>query len=147
MSQSDAHRQLVLNVAEALRCRCPLIRLVTDTQSTPGEPIPPIISGYRPDVFAMVSSSETSIIAEAKTDNDLENKHTNNQIAAFINYLEQKKNGLFVLSVSGNRADRAKTMLRFIVRNRQKTNTSVAVFDGCDFWFIDSFGGRMWHLS
>ena len=87
------------------------------------------------------------MIAEAKTDRDLDNKHTHNQVVSFIAYLERKGNGLFVLSVTGCGADHAKTLLRFIRQDIRVTHTDIAVFDSCDFWFIDPNGGKMWHLS
>lgn len=148
MSQSDIHRNLVIRVAEALAVRYPGVSFTTDLQQIPGDAVPPVIGGFRPDVYACRrTSAGPVVIAEAKTDRDLDNKHTYNQVASFIAYLEQIGNGLFVLSVTGYGADHAKTLLRFIRQDVRVTYTGIAVFDSCDFWFIDPDGGRKWHLS
>ena len=148
MSQSDIHRNLVIRVAEALEARYPGVSFTTDVQQIPGDAVPPNIGGFRPDVYACrKTSADPVVIAEAKTDRDLDNKHTHNQVVSFIAYLERKGNGLFVLSVTGCGADHAKTLLRFIRQDIRATHTDIAVFDSCDFWFIDPNGGRMWHLS
>lgn len=147
MSQSDAHRMLVIRVAKAIQSRYPRIWLTTDLQRAPGNPVPPLIGGYRPDVYARRHSTKFFVIAEAKTDRDLDNKHSHRQISSFINFLEQQDNGLFVLSVTGHGANRAKTLLRFMRRVLQVKNAEIAVFDGCDFWLLTSPGGESWHLS
>lgn len=147
MSQSEQHRHLVIQVVKALEARLPLMSFIVDVQQKPGGAVPPLIEGFRPDVYASEDSSHSIVIAEAKTDGDLNNTHTNKQIACFLNYLERKKNGFFVLSVNGCRADSARTLLRFVRQVTHVTNTAIAVFDGFDFWLLDSSNGAKWHLS
>ena len=147
MSQSDAHKQLVIRVVGALQSRYPRISIVTDIQQNPGDAVPPIIDGYRPDVYANITSANHTLIAEAKTDCDLNNTHTYNQILTFISYLERRRNGIFVLSVTGCRADRAKTILRFMHQEERVMSTDIAIFDGCDFWCFDQTGSITWRLS
>ncbi|MCY3767943.1 MAG: hypothetical protein OXG56_01035 [Gammaproteobacteria bacterium] len=118
-----------------------------DLQPKPGDPVPPLINGFRPDVISRSNLENSIVIAEAKTDRDLDNKHTENQIASFINYLEKKGNGCLVLSVTGCGADRAKTFLRFMHQSEKVRITNLTVFDGCDFWQLESFGGIAWHLG
>ncbi|MCY4132712.1 MAG: hypothetical protein OXF39_08760 [Nitrospira sp.] len=147
MSQSDEHRDLVLQVVEALENRYPLMTFIADVQKEPGDEVPPLIDGFRPDVYASKEPSSSTIIAEAKTARKIFSKHTNNQILAFVNYLERRKNGFFVLSVTGCGADSARTLLRFIRQGTHVKRTTLAVFDGCDFWLLDSSDGATWHLS
>ena len=147
MSQSDAHRKLVIQVTRALESRYPRISFITDVQQIPGDEVPPLIDGFRPDVYGRKTSVNYIVIAEAKTDGDLDNKHTHNQIKSFIDYLERKENGFFVLSVTGYGANRAKTLLRFIRQDMDMMSTDITVFDGCDFWLPDPTGGTIWHLS
>lgn len=147
MSQSEQHRNLVIQVVKVLEARCPLMSFITDVQQNPGDPVSPVVDGFRPDVYATGESESSIVIAEAKTDGDLDNKHTNKQVISFINYLERRRNGFFVLSVTGYGANRAKTLLRFARQVTNVTSTTIAVFDGCDFWLLDSNGGRIWHLS
>ena len=147
MSQSDLHRHLVIQVVKALEARFPSMSFITDVQQKPGDKVPPLIDGFRPDVYASEAFSSSIIIAEAKTDGDLNNEHTNNQIVAFVNYLERRRDGFFVLSVTGCGADRARTLLRFACQLTHVNSTAIAVFDGCDFWSLDSSDGATWHLS
>lgn len=146
MSQSDTHKWLVMQVAKALESRFPRLSIVTDLQKSPGDPIPPLIDGYRPDLYGRITVENSTVIAEAKTDSDLEKTHTYNQIETFISYLERKGDGLFVLSVTGCRADLAKTLLRFTRIRVQANTTNIAVFDGCDFWQLDPIGYITWRL-
>ena len=147
MSQSEQHRNLVIQVVKVLEARDPLMSFIADVQQKPGDEVPPIINGFRPDVYAWKESDNSFVIAEAKTDNDLKNKRTDNQVKSFLNYLEQKRNGFFILAVTGCRAGRAKTLLRFVRQITHVTRTTIAVFDGCDFWLLDSSDGVTWHLS
>ena len=147
MSQSDAHRDLVLRVASELESRYPQFSVTTDIQQNPGDPTPPLINGFRPDVYATTKKDLVSvIIAEAKTDGDLDNWHTEDQLSTFINHLEQKGNGSFILSVTGYKSDHAKTLLRFIRQANQVTDTALIVFDSHDFWKLDLNSGLLWHL-
>lgn len=147
MSQSDAHRDLVLAVVAKIASRHPNMSIVSDVQQNPGDAVPPMISGFRPDVYATISAGTSSvIIAEAKTDSDLDNQHTDNQLSAFTSYLESKKNGCFILSVTGHSADYAKTLLRFLRQTNNITNTDLIVFDSLDLWKLDKSSGVLWHL-
>ena len=119
---------------------------ITDVQQKPGDEVPPLIDGFRPDVYACKESGSSIVIAEAKTNCDLENKHTNSQVVSFINYLERRRGGFFALSVTGYGANRSKTLLRFVRLVTHVTSTAIAVFDGCDFWLLDSSNGATWHL-
>ena len=147
MSQSDAHRELVIQVTKALESRYPRISFITDVQQIPGDEVPPLIGGFRPDVYGRKTSANSIVIAEAKTDGDLDNKHTHNQIKSFIDYLERRENSFFVLSVTGYGANRAKTLLWFMRQDMNVISTDIIVFDGCDFWLLDPTGRTIWHLS
>ena len=147
MSQSDAHRRLIIQVVDALTNRYPSIRMVTDLQVQPGDDIPPLICGVRPDVYGRCDPGRSFIIAEAKTDRDLDNRHTSQQIATFIRFLEQFDQGLFVLAVSGRSADRAKTVMRFLCSTAGVIKTRLQIFDGYDFWLLNRTRGISWHLD
>ena len=148
MSQSDKHRALVLETVYTLEIRYPRISIVSDMQAVPGDTVPPIIDGFRPDVYGRALSGDLTVIAEAKTDGDLDNNHTMEQIVSFINYLERKKDGLFILSVTGCRADFSKTLMRFLLLGMEVTSTQIMVFDSLDFWrYVVTNGGFQWRLS
>ena len=91
MSQSEAHKTLVEMVAEAVEKRYPGIVINVDLQQSPGDELPLLIGGFRPDLYAKNNQKGLIIIAEAKTDNDIDNRHTYEQITSFIKYLERHK--------------------------------------------------------
>ena len=146
MSQSDQHRNLVIQVVKALESRYPLTSFIADVPKKPGDAVPPVIDGFRPDVYATKESGSSIVIVEAKTDSDLDNRRTNNQVVSFVNYLERKRNGLFILSATGCGSNRAKTLLRFVCQVTHVTSTAIEVFDGCDFWLLDSRNSATRHL-
>ena len=88
MSESSAHRKLVFNLASAVEVRYSNVSITVDVQEIPGDPIP-LINGYRPDIYGTVDGA--LLIAEAKTNTDLDSNHTLAQIISFISYLEQLK--------------------------------------------------------
>ena len=138
MSESEEHRSLVVKVRDVLHVLHPEGVHTTHLQRAPGDPIPPRLGGFRPDV--LIRDGATRIIADAKTDRDLDRKHTYDQAVSFVRYLERSKAGLFVLSVTARRADLAKTVLRFVYREIGPSRTKVAVFDECDLWLLQSNG-------
>ncbi len=147
MSQSDAHRSLVQSIVEKLVQRYPGLKLNADLQQSPGDELPPFIGGYRPDVYARQDCEGLVVIAEAKTDNDIDSPHTRAQLTSFISHLERQKLGYFILVVTGVGATRAKTLLRFMRMELQVKNTKLEVFDTCDLWLLDSHGGIQWLLT
>ena len=146
MSQSELHKSLVETVTAAIKKRHQGIVTTVDLQMQPGDELPPIIDGFRPDVYARNSQTGLIIIAEAKTDNDILNEHTYQQVTSFINYLERQKKAKLILAVTGIGANSAKTLLRFICRELNVKSTVIEVFDCCDFWLIDPNGWVKWHL-
>ena len=143
MSESDEHRSLVLGVRDELCALYPGGLTLIDFQRMPGDEVPPLIGGFRPDVF--IRNSDTTIIADAKTASDLGRVHTYDQVASFINYLETTSAGVFVLSVTGPCADLAKTVLRFVSHETKVAGVRVGVFDECDLWLLDP-NGVTWHV-
>ena len=138
------HRLLVAQAAKAIEGRHPGLSMVTDPRLRTGDPLPCLIGGHRPDIYGCTSGFVA--IAEAKTDNDIDNAHTYSQLSAFIGYLENTPSALFVFAVTGPRADQAKTVLRFLESSRRSL-IPVAVYDECDFWFLDRGGAMTWRLG
>lgn len=150
MSQSRAHEQLIIATADALKHRNPNLLIEVDLQDAPGDPIPPLIGGFRPDIIAKSNIPRpNTFIAEAKTDHDIDKTHTLEQIAAYVNHLEalQTGTGTFILAVHGQVAGIARNVLRFACRERVSPRLHVLLFDGFDFWRLGSKGEALWHLS
>ena len=146
MSQSKAHRTLVKGTVDALVSRYTNISMRVDLQQKPGDEVPPKICGFRPDIYATRKQGHSIVIAEAKTDGDIDNQHTHDQVISFIKRLNRSEESLFILAVTGYGADRAKTVMRFIRKELQVVSAEIEVFDGCDFWRLDSREGINWHL-
>lgn len=147
MSQSEAHKGLVEDTAQALAIRFPGISLSVDLQKSPGDEIPPLIGNFRPDIYAKLPKLDMIIIAEAKTDRDIDNWHTHAQIRAFITYMNDLQGeGKLILAVAGNSANSAKTLMRFIFSEITVTDMHIEVYDGLDFWMLDVEAGRQWRL-
>ncbi len=147
MSQSEEHQQLVNSIAKSIKTNYGELIVISDLQKFPGDEIPPLISGFRPDVYAY-DKENLIVIAEAKTDTDIDNKHTYDQLRAFIEYLEKDwRKSIFVFAVNGSGVDRAKTVLRFLCKEIKLNNTQIQIFDTYDHWFFDSIGGVKWHLN
>ncbi len=73
---------------------------------------PTKINGFIPDIFASDVPTTWSMTGEAKTEGDIETKHSRQQIAAFLDYLAYTQNGLLVLAVPISLKPRAKSLVQ-----------------------------------
>ena len=126
--------------------------VTTDLLNVPGDPVPPLIGGHRPDIIARCTiACRRLVIAEAKTDGDIDNRHTRSQIDAFVDYLDAMTTdtgiGTFILAVNGHVAASASTLLRFSCRQRVSSRLHIKLFDGLDFWTLGPLGALPWRLS
>jgi hypothetical protein len=90
MSESDHHRNLVQALAgeitgDPVWAAPPIV--YCDIQDGITSVLPPIIGSNRPDVFARDIGKSLSIIGEAKTSDDIDNRHTFDQLESFFDYL------------------------------------------------------------
>ena len=126
------------------------MHVIMDLLDAPGDPVPPRIGGHRPDIVARCTTACLQfIIAEAKTNGDIDNRHTRNQIGAFVEHLDTMTTGTgtFILAVNGQVADSARTVLRFACRQRVTSRLHIKLFDGLDFWALGPPGAPLWRLS
>lgn len=91
---------------------------------------PPRVNGYVPDLYATNVPTTATLIGEAKTKADLENEHSRKQINAFLAYLAQTPNGIFVLSVPLPAAMAARRLLIELKAPFQDAQTRTVVIDG-----------------
>ena len=146
MSQSELHQELVEAVAARIKERFAEAQVLIDIQSAPGDEVPPIIESYRPDVYARSRAMEEIIIAEAKTPRDVNSRRSLEQLSAFLRHLGRMDRGSLILSVPGHCADLAKSTLRFLHHESETRQTTLEVFDQCDFWTLEHSNGHLWHL-
>lgn len=146
MSESDVHRSLVLRTANAIKQKCTQVAtLITDVLVKPGDPVPPLVEGYRPDLYGTGRDNKMVVLGEIETLASMRSRHTVRQIEAFLCYLEERSlHGCLVLAAEGSGADRAKALLRFLVAEHTIGVTSILVYDGLDFWHLG--GAARWRL-
>ena len=147
MSESDEHRCLVISMANTLMVNNPNLVILTDLQKHPGDTTTPKIGNYKPDIYAYAKNRSFHVVAEAKTGDDLDTIHSRAQVGTFLSHLESLNAGRFILGVSGNAADGAKTMLKFTSYTMGLQKVELKVFDGLDYWRLDYKGGTGWHLN
>ena len=147
MSQSDEHKRLVREMARAIGARYPELQLSVDPPLRPGGGVPPLVDGYRPDVYGEDANGELVVVGEAETAAGLERRHTYRQLRAFAGHIERRDGGMLVLAVPGGRGDRAKTVLRFLAFELGIERVELRVFDGLDFWVWTHGGAEAWRLD
>lgn len=91
---------------------------------------PPRIHGYVPDVFAINVPTTATLIGEAKTREDLETERSQNQISAFLRYLSETRNGIFVLGVPLTAVATARRLVAQLHAPFPRTQTRTIVIDG-----------------
>lgn len=74
-------------------------RLLVDSAVSRHSGRPPIIDGFRPDLFARQPGSSAVILGEAKSIQDFENLHTLAQLTSFMRYCDKSPEAIFVLAV------------------------------------------------
>jgi hypothetical protein len=60
---------------------------------------PPRIQGFVPDIYVVDVPTTFTIIGEAKTGSDLQSERSRKQIAAFLEFVAYRANGMFILAV------------------------------------------------
>ncbi len=149
MSESDVHRNIVSATVQAIQCRWPEMRMTMDIAQAPGDEIPPIINGHRPDIMGQHTGPKPCfLIAEVKTNNDIDKSHTRDQVNAFLQYLNDRSTGqgVFIFAVNGTVAHEARHFLQWVCHSYMSSHVGVMLFDSLDFWTLDPFGKVMWHL-
>ncbi len=86
--------------------------ILHDLPSAIGCEKPPMIDGFRPDLYASNGSLQTVIIGEAKTSKDLETAHSWEQYRAYARHLATCAHPTFILAVPWALRVRAKTLMR-----------------------------------
>lgn len=87
--ESEAHKEYVLNAIEYIKRTFHVDENLIASDLGVAQNLPPKdIDGFRADVY--VNTPDLIIIAEAKTDNDIVNKHTNEQLISYIPKIRKK---------------------------------------------------------
>jgi hypothetical protein len=90
--------------------------------------VPPSIGGHIPDICAKIPSSNTTLIGEAKTQNDIDNDHTRSQFIAYLNHCRQLESGLIVIAVPWQYVNFTRRIVA-LLQNRLSTNVECVFLD------------------
>ena len=127
MPESLAHIQYVRKIVSYMKATFPSCQESVVQADLPeyGKRTPKVIGGYYPDVYYRTVS--LFVIGEAKTDQDIDNYHTNNQIKSYIDELRtgSQKEKHIILSSSVYSFAMLKNM---IVRRKKDEDLSDITF-------------------
>lgn len=140
MSESDHHRNLVRALAgeisvDSIWTNIPLVYCDCDAD------LPPVIGCNRPDVFAKDIASSLSIIGEAKTADDIDNRHTVEQLVSYFDYLRHQPYGELWMGVPWLSAG---TAIRVIAHARKKSDAAQIPIRVVAFMIGDISIRRVW---
>ena len=102
MPESKEHSELVAvlrNYIAKNYCDGEKIRVLTDSMDIKSFTRPPSIAGYIPDAYVSLNMRGGIVIGEAKSMGDLENSHTEAQVAAFLRRCKLVEGSVFILAV------------------------------------------------
>ncbi len=85
---------------------------------------PPMIGGYKPDLFVQDVPETFRVIGEAKTPTDFNDDRSMRQIAAFLHHLSLYPNASFYLAVPWLLQERARNVMRGL---KNKCHDSVRI--------------------
>lgn len=94
--------------------------ILIDTPDRSSQQKPPPICDYTPDIFVINAPGFSFIIGEAKTATDLDNRHTVEQLKAFLCKCAESTTSLFVVAVPWHRVRLARSIVKYC---QQLTNT------------------------
>lgn len=133
MSETEIHMNLVASV------RARIIEhflngdsglVLSDSPGQSSENKPPQIYGYVPDVFVpRIGNNVHFIIGEAKTARDLETRHSQVQIAAFLKRCNEERDSIFILAVPWDKVPSAKSLLKRIIKVNDLRNVNTLVLE------------------
>jgi len=130
MSESIYHWDLVKALSSDISCdagwsKSPIVYVdIQDCLS--GEP-PRHIGSNRPDVHARDVSTGRTVIGEAKTTNDIDNKHTCDQFASYFKYLYTQPEGELWIGVPWMSVGTAIRISKLMRRQTQANNIPICV--------------------
>lgn len=103
--------------------------ILVDGPDSPAHAKPTNIAGFVPDVYAQDLDGGGIVIGEAKTARDLENRHTRDQLGAFLPYCAARPGALFVLAVPWHATRYARHLLAIVGRTCSCESVSTVVLE------------------
>lgn len=132
VSESNVHRELTKSLIDWIAFEClggDNGAILSDTGNAIDGNMPPRIGAFVPDAYVPFASDHSIIIGEAKTAKDIDNRHSSNQVEAFIDYCEKYSDSLFVMAVPWHRVNFTRNMLRAIIKGKGYSNFQFTVIE------------------
>lgn len=105
--------------------------ILLDTPETSLGSKPPLIQGYRPDIY--VNPPDRLIIGDAKTAEDWDRRHSHDQYRAYVKECSQYKgHSLFLLAVPWQVERSARARLKYMFLEESQSNLDILVIS--DMW-------------
>jgi hypothetical protein len=136
MPESENHRKLVVSLVEYIALNYfggQKGALLIDSSEGCAFTKPPRINNYIPDVFGRLFEKKGIVIGEAKTGPDIENRHTRNQITAFLEMCYSIPGSAFVFAVPWHYTRYGRNLLRLLKEQNH--------FDGIQTVVIEKLQG------
>lgn len=93
---------------------------------------PPIIGDYIPDVFGEAHDPRRIILGEAKTAGDVENRHTREQLGAFLRFCAMSDGSVVILAVPWHLTRFVRQMLKGLAVQNNAEHVKCVVLDGLE---------------
>lgn len=88
---------------------------------------PPLLSGYRPDLYAVECDTRRVLLGEAKTPGDIDNRHTRSQLAVYFEHLLRDVRGEIWVAVPLTSAGTALRVCRSVRSRLGATQVPIVI--------------------
>lgn len=134
MGESQAHHDLVQLTYRYISDRFPAHRgfaIFVDGPKTRRGEKPSRVGGFVPDVLAMDVPTSLHVIGEAKTDQDLDRRHTTAQLLAYLHHL-RARGGVLVITVPWMVVPTARRIVTAAVEATGATNVEIVLLNDAE---------------
>lgn len=132
MSESASHKTLVNELKQWIitnREGDEEFFIWTDSAQNGASQAPIRIESFVPDVYAKSLSQAKQIIGEAKTPRDLDTKHTEKQLTAFLRYCSRNEGAFLVLAVPWDHVRYARSLVKYWKSLHQAENVKAVILE------------------
>lgn len=137
MTESVSHYKMVLSIKQWINNnfkKKEKLLVWCDTPRDGKSEIPCRIEGFVPDVYAKLITSSRQIIGEAKTAYDLDSKHTEKQLAAFLKFCSRNNRTILVLAVPWDLIRYAKALVEYWKKEYRTENAKTVILEKLKYY-------------
>lgn len=130
MSQSESHGKLVSEItrwiSEQTTYASEMV-IYVDHINAAANSRPPVVGSSVPDLFGSSVTIGKALIGEAKTKNDIENKHCRRQLCDYLVFLNEWNHGHLVIAVPWQCTNQMRSLIRFLQKKTATQNVKVTI--------------------